>query len=553
MATYDKALDKEFWKRVREDAAYAGHREDLQKRWAKYCSNPITDLRYRDFTLYYRTGDRRTYERDYFDRHQALNTAALMACIYPDEPEYLARAQDQLFSVLNEYTWVLPAHQKTLENFNPVHIDLFAAETALNVSEVYMLLRDRLDPFLLRRIQQEIRRRTLEPYLARPVGGWETAATNWTAVCTCGVAVALMNVFPEEAEKLIPRFVAAAQNYLSGFGEDGYCPEGPMYWAYGFGFFTALAERLRSFCGIDLFQDPKVERMATFFQKMYLCEDVEVTFADADMGNRYNHGIMHFLRNEYPNSVVVPPSKYGSYTDRMARMCLHLRAFIWFDPMLTPGDALGVHYGENVQWLVARKEGFGFAAKGGHNNEPHNHNDAGSFIFAKNRRQVLTDPGRSQYCRDYFDETTRYGFLHTSSKGHSVPIVNGQYQQPGRAFAARHVAWDGETFSMELADAYGVEGLRSLQRSFHISNSGITLIDRMESSVPVTERFVSQELPTAEPGLLRWSDTQMSFSPALLPTVTTETATIEGGKTQTLYLIDIPLPANTTQFNADIR
>jgi hypothetical protein len=361
-----------------------------------------------------------------------------------------------------------------------------------------------------------------------------------------------MNVFPEEAKTLVPRFVAAAENYLTGFGEDGYCPEGTMYWAYGFGFFTALAERLRSFVGIDLFKDPKVECIATFFQKMYLCENVEVTFADADMGNRYNHGILHFLHNEYPNSVIVPPAKYGSYTDRMARMCLHLRSFLWFDPSIVPGAALGTHYGENVQWLIARREGFGFSAKGGHNDEPHNHNDIGSFIFAKNGRQILTDPGRAQYCQDYFQDDTRYNFLHTSSRGHSVPIVNGNDQQPGREFAAKDVTWDGSVFSIELADAYRVEGLRSLQRSFRISNGGITLIDRMESSVPVTERFVSQELPTAEPGLLRWSDTQISFSPAVMPTVTTETATIEGGKTQTLYLIDISLPEGHDEFTAVI-
>lgn len=553
MNTYDKALNKAFWKRVREDAAYAGHRADLQKRWAAHCTAPIPELSYSLFKQYYVNGDRRTYEGVYFSRRQGLNAACFMALLYPEKEEYLARAQEQLFSILNEYTWVLPAHQPSLTDFNPVHIDLFAAETALNVSEVYMLLGERLDPFLVRRIREELRHRTLEAFLARPVRGWETAATNWTAVCTCGVAVALMNVFPEEAKALVPRFVAAAENYLTGFGEDGYCPEGPMYWGYGFGFFTALAERLRSFCGIDLFKNAKVERIATFFQKMYLCENVEVTFADADMGNRYNHGILHFLHNEYPKSVIVPPAKYGSYTDRMARMCLHLRSFLWFDPSIVPGAALGTHYGENVQWIIARREGFGFAAKGGHNDEPHNHNDIGSFIFAKNGRQVLTDPGRSQYCRDYFDNVTRYNFLHTSSRGHSVPIVDGQYQKPGREYCAKDALWDGSVFSMELADAYRVEGLQSLKRSFRVTDSGVILTDRIESTTPVTERFISQELPALEPGILRWADTEMTFFPALMPTVTTETATVEGGKTQTLYLINIPLPPGTNLFTAEIR
>ena len=44
----------------------------------------------------------------------------------------------------------------------------------------------------------------------------------------------------------------------------------------------------------------------------------------------------------------------------------------------------------------------------------------------------------------------------------------------------------------------------------------------------------------------------MTFSPALLPIVTKETATIEGGKTQTLYLIDISLPEGHDEFTAVI-
>jgi hypothetical protein len=106
---------------------------------------------------------------------------------------------------------------------------------------------------------------------------------------------------------------------------------------------------------------------------------------------------------------------------------------------------------------------------------------------------------------------------------------------------------------MELADAYRVEGLQSLKRSFRVTDHGVILTDRILGTACVTERFVSQELPVLEPGILRWSDAEMVFSPALLPTVTAETATVEGGKTQTLYLINIPLPPGTTLFTAEIR
>ena len=552
MRTYEKALDSAFWQQVRTSAAYNRHRRELEKNWESLCCQPVEALPYHQFRRYYLDGDRRSFEKFYFGRRQALNTACFLSLLYPEKPQYLEKAQDLIFAMCNEFTWALPAHQKTLENYNPVHIDLFAAESALNLSEVYVLLEHRLDAFLLRRIREEIRRRILEPYKSRAFF-WETAATNWTAVCTCGVAIALCNLFPEEATALLPRFYAAAESFLSGFGDDGYCLEGPMYWGYGFGFFTALAERLRSFGGKDLFQNPKVERIASFFQKVTLTPGVELTFADADMGTHYSLGIQHFLHKEYPNTVTIPPVENSSLTDRMARMCLHLRSFMWFDPDAVCCELEGIHYGEDSQWLIARQKAYGFAAKGGHNDEPHNHNDIGSFIFAKNGRQIITDPGRAQYCRDYFAEATRYNFLHTASRGHSVPIVGGQYQQPGKEFAAQDVLWDGKTLSMELKAAYGLESLQSLHRSFSLEEDRVTLTDRICASAPIMERLVATEAPTVSEGSLAWADAVLTFFPAVLPTVTPTENTVDGNKQQVLYLIDIPLPPNTETFTATIR
>lgn len=550
--TYQKALDSAFWQQVRTDPTFTHHRRELEKNWEAFCTCPTEALPYHQFRRYYLDGDRRSYEKFYFARRQALNTACFLSLIYPEQEQYLAKTQDLIFAMCNEFTWVLPAHQKTLEKFNPVHIDLFAAESALNLSEVCVLLRDRLDPFLIRRIQEEVHRRILEPYTSRTFD-WETAATNWTAVCTCGVAISLANLFPKECQMLLPRFYAAAESFLSGFGNDGYCLEGPMYWYYGFGFFTALAERLRSFGGEDLFRDPKVERIATFFQKVTLSPGVELTFADADMGIRYNLGIQHFLHREYPDTVTIPPVENSSLTDRMGRMCLHLRSFIWFDPAAESCDRPGIHYGENAQWLIARQKKYGFAAKGGHNDEPHNHNDIGSFIFAKNGRQLLTDPGRALYCRDYFRAETRYNFLHTSSRGHSVPIVDGSFQKPGRDHAAKDVTFDGGILSMELSGTYDAPGLQSLYRSFALSETGVVLTDRIQSTVPITERFVASELPAVEPGALLWADARFDFIPAVMPTVTPTENTVEGNHTQILFLIDIPMPPGTEEFTAKIQ
>src|SRR5699024_2563227 len=88
------------------------------------------------------------------------------------------------------------------------------------------------------------------------------------------------------------------------------------------------------------------------------------------------------------------------------------------------------------EWLISRYHleniSYGFATKGGHNDEPHNHNDIGHFILQRNGEVFLKDLGSGLYNDAYFGKE-RYSFLCNGSQGHSVPIVNGQLQEAGRS------------------------------------------------------------------------------------------------------------------------
>ncbi|NUT40465.1 MAG: hypothetical protein HOV86_10800 [Thermoactinospora sp.] len=89
----------------------------------------------------------------------------------------------------------------------------------------------------------------------------------------------------------------------------------------------------------------------------------------------------------------------------------------------------------DAQILVLRTPGACFAAKGGHNDEPHNHLDLGHFVLRLNGETVLDDLGAPEYTRDYFGED-RYKVLQASALGHSVPVINGSTQQPGPTYRA---------------------------------------------------------------------------------------------------------------------
>ena len=130
----------------------------------------------------------------------------------------------------------------------------------------------------------------------------------------------------------------------------------------------------------------------------------------------------------------------------------------------------------------------------------------------KGGRQILCDIGVGVYTKEYFAAQTRYQLLGNGSQGHSVPILDGQYQCAGKQYAASEVSFANGCLSMNLLGAYGREG--SLVRKFFIGDEGVTLTDAYQlawTPKSIVERFVAYECPMVEEGKLVWRDTQMTF------------------------------------------
>ena len=503
MHLLNKAMDKTFWQGVREKACFTTYREELLQLYHRECEDAVLpDLKYSEYKLYWITGDRAIYENHYFARRRAMSAAALLALIYPDEPAYLEKLQDLLFSICNEYSWCLPAHQGALENLYSVRIDLFAAETGFALSEIDTLLGDRFDPLIHARIEHELERRIFTPFLEKEPytnSFWEGAPHNWAAVCMGSVACSLMLMRPDVAKQLVPRFDRTMTTYLGGLSNDGICSEGVGYWHYGFGFFTVYADMVRTFTNgeVDWFQNEKVKLVSTFMQKMYLSGMSTVSYADGSRANHYHLGLMHRLHSEYPDDVLVYSPEYSYNYDQCARFCLHLRSAIWLDEQVyqtpAPIDSEMTYYAPLLQWMVVKRASYGFSAKGGSNAELHNHNDVGSFIFAKDGTQCLCDLGSGAYTRQYFDSKLRYTIVECASRGHSVPIIGGIEQYVGGAAHTRDVTYADGTLSMDFAPAYRAEGLETLRRTFACADDCVTLTDEIvyRGEGAVVERLVS--------------------------------------------------------------
>ena len=527
-----KAQEPAFWKQVREEAIYRPLREQLLRSLESEGWDEIPALHYSAYRRFVYDGNRDEYENPYFKRRRMMNILAVLALIYPEREEYLVKLMDVIYAICDEYTWCLPAHQTELGKNNNRHIDLFAAETGMCLSEIYTLLSDRLEPLIADRIRVEVDRRIIDSFLDTRFF-WEKIGSNWAAVCMGSVSCTFMLMRPELCPDLEERFCSAMRYFLGGFGPDGVCEEGFAYWCYGFGFFTVWADMIRTFTEgrVDWFKLDKVKAVAPFLSRMYLTEGCTVSFSDTGRTGRFNIGVLHYLKNEYPHEVVVPDPAYSELMDACGRWCTFLRTFTWMreEYLIAAGEAKAdmTYYAPSVHWLVKRGATYSFAAKGGHNSEPHNHHDVGSFILAKDGRQILTDPGGGVYSRQYFS-SPRYTFVACGSHGHSLPYFGTDadraergffygYQKDGKQFCAKDVVFDGDTFTLDIAPAYGEPSVHRVIRTFTLGEKGFTLQDEFdtEAGLPITERLVSLAPYTVGEGIATTDTATLTYDPAL--------------------------------------
>ena len=210
-------------------------------------------------------------------------------------------------------------------------------------------------------------------------------------------------------------------------------------------------------------------------------------------------------------------------------------------------------YAPDAQWLTKRTASYGFAAKAGHNAEMHNHNDVGSFIFAKNGEQILADLGAGKYTRQYFSDV-RYDIMEPSSRSHSVPVINGGYQSVGREYSSSDVSYSKGHFSMDISGAYKCEGLDKLIRTFEMSDASVTLTDEYYCSaeMELLERIVSYIKPEViSNNEVKIGDCILSFDP-------NECELVIGGEPDTTserfcYYMDFKLLSGVRKFTVNMK
>ena len=460
------------------------------------------------FSLFERTGNRLEYEKVYFKRRKFLTVYAMLSIIY-GEARHISRLEEIIEAICREECWALPAHVNRSDRRWKITIDLFAAETAFSLAEIISLLESKLSATIREKARSEVFRRVLDPFAESsfPYSPWETSQMNWCAVCcgsVGGAAIYLMQKDRARLDTLLKRINSSIMNYIKGFGEDGACLEGLGYYTYGMSFFSAYADLVYSYSEgkVDLFEKEKLKNIALFQQKCFLTGSITLSFSDSGQDEKYRLGLTAYLSRRYPE-VEFPDISLAAdlESDNCYRYIILSRDYFWTKQHTDAPCTKSCWHTvlPHAQWSVCRSDnGCVLAAKGGHNNEPHNHNDIGSFIYACDGESILVDIGAGEYTKDYFNEN-RYQNICCRSLGHNVPLIDGKEQLSGEQYRASRFLSEGNgKTEIDIEAAYGLEEGDKFTRSFFLDKgSGVcTVTDSFRLSGKVTENLVTLHRPT---------------------------------------------------------
>jgi hypothetical protein len=485
---FPETRDKSILEAIKDNGKQRTQLEDIKINAALAMGEASPIINFRIFKEFEITGNRLIFEKAYFKRRKQLFSLVL-AYILERNEQYKSAIEEKLWEWCDLYSWELPAHfrmkQKAEDNsFEDADktVALFAAESAFFFAEILSLIGDDLDEFIGYRLKQEIFRRVINPFKHSNYW-WETAEMNWASVCAGSVGCAAMYLIEdiEELSLIVQRVINALEYYLNSFDKDGVTAEGLSYWSYGFSFYVFFAELLKErTCGkINLLNTlEKIKSIARLPQILQFPSGDFVNFSDSGSGRWQGEGgLFAKLERELNITGYNYENSTGIYADDTFRWAVMARKLFWYyDKDEKTTDILqGSFCFDESQWLVDRRciEGVfsAFAAKGGHNDEPHNHNDLGHFLLHYNNENFFIDLGSPEYVKEYFNNATRYDFLAAASLGHSVPLINGKEQSFGKAYCTEVIKYDSTEhntlFELDLTKAYNCPELVGFRREFN--------------------------------------------------------------------------------------
>jgi len=532
-------------------------------------------VRYMDYA---RNGNRTRYEKLHFARRANMMSLVIAECI-EGNGTYLDDIINLIWAICEETSWCIPAHngvESVVDALPDVEaqmcIDLFSAETGSALAWTYYLLSAQLSkqsPLIPRRIELEVKRRILDPYLEYDNYWWMgfiegMLVNNWNPWVNSSVSNAFLVLEPDEQRRqaAILKCAKSLDRFIDVYFPDGGCDEGPAYFGVAGGALFDCLEALHSATNgsINIYNEPVIQNMAKYIYRVHVHNDYFVNFADAPARVDVPVGLLLRVGKYINDDMLCEYSRYmlaNSYAGipyRIQHSCLYraISNILTFES-IAPADvaytAPSAHYFEGIQVMAARHKDMFLACKGGHNAESHNHNDIGNFVLYIGGRPIIIDAGVEAYSRKTFSNE-RYDIWTMRSDFHNTPSINGYAQKNGQTFGARNIYYNSDevatSLSMDIASAYPAESaVESYKRCICMDRkrNAVTITDSFnlkEVKVPIAMHFMCKHKPHIADNGISICDTLLCydkdmFSVAIEPIPLTDEKIAADWQQDTLY------------------
>jgi len=546
--------DRQFWQSVSPKM-----RAEYISKAEKYLTYDWPAIKATDYLEITRSGDRR---QDVF----AGPSNALISLVMGELIEGKGRFIDQIINGVwfySEQTWwgwsahlnYFPQAMNGLPDKNYPTVDLGVGEVSCNLAWTLYLFKDQFDkvhPQIAKRLKQELMNKAVIPYYEhndfRYMGFNETRVNNWNPwinfnMLNCAL---LLEDDPIKKKAEVVKIVNSIDKFLNGYSDDGGCDEGPSYWgAAGALLYEELAI-LKSATNdkFDVFDNQLIKNIGNYFYKVNIHAPYFINFADADAKTGGNPATVY----RYGKAIGDPKmAQFGAYLAKVnnwgensftGRICDQIKNLGLINEILHSDakEALVADFWlPDTEVAGARDKedsfyGFFFGAKGGFNNESHNHNDVGSCVMYYDGKPCLIDLGREQYTAKTFSKQ-RYEIWTMQSQYHNLPQINGVDQKDGAMYKAKNTTFLADNtkaiFSTDISGAYPEEAkVKSWIRSYTLKRGvSFTIADKFELTGK-SEGVTSSNLMTyckvslVSPGLLKFEgdgfNLNMTYNPKVV-------------------------------------
>lgn len=464
-------------------------------------------VRATDYLEFERTGNRYVMQ-DRLNKNRSAINSLMFAELAEGKGRFIDQLINGVYLSCEITSWVYSAHlsrqsnHRSLPDFREQVIDLSAGGYGAMLSWVYYYFHesfDKVNPSISIYLRQTLQERILDAYMNNDSEWWLAfnwkpgiVINNWNPWCNSNVLQCFL-LLENDLDKLtkgVWRTMQSVDKFINFVKEDGACEEGPSYWQHAAGkLYDYLQILFDGTAGkVSLFQEPMIRRMGEYISRSYIGNGWVVNFADAsakgggDAQLIYRYGravgsdeMMHFaayLMKGRRSSVQLGGDTFRSFQTLL--FCNELEKTVASHdvPPCT-------WYPETEFCYLTNKEGWFLAAKGGFNNESHNHNDVGSFSLYVNTTPILIDAGVGTYTRQTFGKE-RYTIWTMQSNYHNLPVINGIPQSYGQQYKATDVICrpGRRFFSANIAKAYPEEAaINRWIRSYSLGDRQLTVTD----------------------------------------------------------------------------